>query len=696
VSSSAVDIPCCLNFFASTDAQGDYAMVVRKNVTIIVGFFALSSPIPYLPAYWNGRRSFVESDHLIVGALDVSDLDGALERGVFVRGHVSEADTRDGLPGVFVNAFVVDAPCCENFFAITDAAGDYALPVRTNVNLKVNFFPPFSSDFVQEYYDNESDFGSADIVAVGTTEIDGINAALERGMRLSGRVSDPSGAGIRDVNVNIEAENCCSFITGTATASDGGYSVTVRPGRYKVAFYPQQTSGFLFEYYDNKPDFGVATVVVVEASPVTVNATLERGVLISGRVTDAAGGTGLEGIFVSVQTAVCCEGVTGTHTGASGTYSVAVRPGSYKVGFFPPATSDLISEFYDDAPDVFAAEVVVAEAAPVSGIDAVLDRGVRMSGRVSGPDGVGAPNVNVNLVDPASGSWIAGAGTNFDGTYSLTVRPGTYKVDFSPQPSSGLLYEYYDDKTTFEDADLLTAVVGTPLVNIDATLERGVLLSGRVTNAEGVGIPGVFVGVQTAVCCQGVASAQTAADGGYSVTVRQGSYKVGFHPAQESAFLFEFYGNTRDFSAATVVAVGASPVTGIDAELERLTIVDARVVNAAPPSTDFVERDDAFNFTFSARMDTNTTGDTLKIQDQDGTAATLRCGVAPNHVLCDWNPAGTTVTITVESGLTGFDDFGTTPGLQTPFLITVLTGFAGVDGNAVDMLASSDRLVDFE
>ena len=241
-------------------------MTLRSGVSVKVGFFPASNdPVAHLTEWWQDRRTFQDADVLVTSTGDLTGIDAALERGVFIRGHVTEAETGHALPQVNVNASLIDGPCCENFFGFTDASGDYAMAVRTNVNLKVVFFPPFGSELLQEYYDNKPDFGAANVVSVGADEVSGINAALERGVRLSGRVSDASGAGIPDVNVNIEAENCCLFITNNATAFDGGYSVTVRQAatRSRSTRSPRRLP---LRVLQRQPHSGVAAWYVVGAT----------------------------------------------------------------------------------------------------------------------------------------------------------------------------------------------------------------------------------------------------------------------------------------------------------------------------------------------------------------------------------------------------------------------------------------------
>ena len=133
------------------------------------------------------------------------------------------------------------------------------------------------------------------------------------------------------------------------------------------------------------------------------------------------------------------------------------------------------------------------------------------------------------------------------------------------------------------------------------------------------------------------------------------------------------------------------------------TIVDARLVGNIG-TTNFSEDDDSFQATFSEAMDDTTTGDTLQIQDQDGTVVQLQCGgggTPDNAVVCDWNDAATTITVTVNvANLTvppvGDPGDGSTPGMQIPFNITTLNGFADAQGNVPNVLGSADRLVDYE
>lgn len=125
------------------------------------------------------------------------------------------------------------------------------------------------------------------------------------------------------------------------------------------------------------------------------------------------------------------------------------------------------------------------------------------------------------------------------------------------------------------------------------------------------------------------------------------------------------------------------------------TIVDARMVNNLA-TTDFTEVGDSFSLTFSEPMNGTTTG-VITAQDQDGTVITMNCS---GNVSCTWNTAVTTLTVVVTTAIAApvgpAYGAGSTPGMQIPFLISTLNGFADLQGNVPNVLGSPDRTVDYE
>jgi hypothetical protein len=185
----------------------------------------------------------------------------------------------------------------------------------------------------------------------------------------------------------------------------------------------------------------------------------------------------------------------------------------------------------------------------------------------------------------------------------------------------------------------------------------------------------------------------TTADSSFSVTLSSAlpadrQYTLTMTP--EANQLQDIVGNDLANPSSILFTTGAADFTPP-------TIIDARM-SANGGTSDFTEPADAFTLTFSEVMtdgDDATNGpNSISLQDQDGTTLTLACdGVDAS---CIWNTAGTMVTVTLVAGSTGAG--GTTPGMQIPFNVTTLSGAAYTDtqANAVNVLGSSDRLVDFE
>ena len=589
VSASLASGVCCEGFFGSTDARGDYAMAVRKNLTLKVLFTPqFIGTVAYVDQWYSGKSTFEAADLVSVGTSNVDHIDAALGRGAFLRGRVTDAISGGGIAGVGVNLQLTTGACC-GFFASTDSRGDYRTVVPRNVSLKVGFFPPSGAvPYLGQWYRAKASFFEADVVEVGTSDVAGIDAALESGVFVRGRVIDAvalTGIPFAFVSAQRVDGACCESFSASTDGS-GDYVMVVRKNvRLKVAFFPPFNSStpYVGEWWDHKTSFFAADELAVGSTDVpNINGALARGVFVRGHVTEAATNASLAGVSVNgfVESDVCCESYFAVTDGA-GDYALAARQNvSLRISFLLFG-SELLEEFYNDKPSFFDADLVPVGTTEVTGIDAALERGVRVAGRVTDPDGIGASNVSVNLQTALCCAGVAYTQTDFNGDYALFARPGDYKVSFFPQPPSDLLEEWWDDQPTFDSATVLTVVAGTPRTNISASLARGVRVSGRVTDGTGTGVPNVGVNanlVDPGPCCVGF-FAQTAGDGSYSMAVRAGSYKFGFFPQPGSGFLSEYYNNKPNFGLADVVPVGPGPAT-VDAVLALGVGVSGRVTDA--------------------------------------------------------------------------------------------------------------------
>ena len=179
-----------------------------------------------------------------------------------------------------------------------------------------------------------------------------------------------------DVSVRIYNDSGSLRTTRFPDFFTGVYSASVPPGIYRVKFEPS-FSIYAPEWYDNRRDFASAAQVVVSDSAVTpnINAALEVGGQIAGRVTAASGGAPLNNATVYAYMHVTSTNyVAYDNTNSSGVYTITgLLTGTYYLKFDPPFGSDYLVEYYNDKPSLATADgVPVTLGGVTSGIDAAL------------------------------------------------------------------------------------------------------------------------------------------------------------------------------------------------------------------------------------------------------------------------------------------------------------------------------------
>jgi len=151
-------------------------------------------------------------------------------------------------------------------------------------------------------------------------------------------------------------------------------------------FQPPNTTDYVIEYWNQKPNRDSADLLTVTGPTSGIDARLDRGFRISGRVTDAATSDPLSFSVVTINPLGCCQAFTIVGTASDGTYSVLVRAGSYKIGFNPPYGTDFVPQYWDGRPDLASADTLVVNG-PRPNIDAALAH----PSASSGPPSDGTP-----------------------------------------------------------------------------------------------------------------------------------------------------------------------------------------------------------------------------------------------------------------------------------------------------------------
>ena len=268
------------------------------------------------------------------------------------------------------------------------------------------------------------------------------------------------------------------------------------PGNYKVEFQ-NLARGWLPEFYNNKRTIGEADVVGYDGTtPRTgIDCTFDPApICIGGTVyTDAPAGSE-NTIFVTVYREVggAWEWADSDDTQVAGpawAYAFyGLPPGDYKVEFLPSGGSWL-PEFYNNKRTIGEADVVAYDGTtPRTGIDCTFDPAPICIGGTVYTDAPAGSEIRVTVYREVNGIWqsadsregmVAGPVWAY-AFYGLP--PGDYKVEFLPSGGSWLP-EFYNNKRTIGEADVVGYDGTTPRTGIDCTLDRILDQTAVSTNA---------------------------------------------------------------------------------------------------------------------------------------------------------------------------------------------------------------------
>lgn len=272
-----------------------------------------------------------------------------------------------------------------------------------------------------------------------------------------------------------------------------------------------------------------------------------------------------------------------TETNGAGSYTIAgLQPSSYKVVFAQEGAPNYLEQWYPDKPSKDEAEPVsVGEGASVTGIDAKLQAGGQITGSVT--DAVThLPVKGVDVCAPSvSPAEITHCGqSDSSGEYQIHSLPtSSYNVEFFVERSPNYIRQYYPGKASWSEAEPFSVTAGATTPNIDAAMQEGVQITGRITEADS-GEP-----IDWIVACAlnpiteaqvGCSSSTPHEEDRYSIAgLPLGSYVVGFsidheedgmvlHPDE---YVRQYYDGKPTFAEATLVGGSAGAYPGIDAQL---------------------------------------------------------------------------------------------------------------------------------
>jgi hypothetical protein len=377
----------------------------------------------------------------------------------------------------------------------------------------------------------------------------------------------------------VQAADQGHTISCQVTAGNGGGTYTIQglaSGSYKVGFYADEEGlNYLYQYYNGKSTEaeGTPVSVTVPATTEGVNAALQAGGQISGRVTASATHAPVASIDVCAEDEPAKYGNC-SPTNTNGEYTIPKLPsGSYTVEFSSDyGESGYMTQYFNGKSSLGQAEEVgVTAGTTVAGINAELqstNEGGEIKGVVTNASAARLPGIEVCAYDTTEETFFDNCTeTNSNGEYTFSGLPeGSFEVWFSgdncqttPCTEQDYMFQYYNDAATYGEATEVPVLANTTTPGIDAKMVEGGEIEGRVTSAAS-GEPSV---ADVEACAD-----QSGTDEGCAETNSNGEYKIeGLPTGSYTVYFYAYSDNFLDSSDGSVsVKVGVT-THDVDAKL---------------------------------------------------------------------------------------------------------------------------------
>jgi hypothetical protein len=356
--------------------------------------------------------------------------------------------------------------------------------------------------------------------------------------------------------------------TGGLPVGSGNYCLFVPAGNYKLYFAPMNQYPYFPEYFPHKIDWYNAASIPIQANQsINIDTEFYPGGQIRGTVT-GPDGQPRSGISIRAADPISRNWLYFGNTFPDGTYRMNVAPGkSYKIlfnnyQFILPnqpyyEKENLAAEWYNHLGNVYNmddAEIIPASNTPIQpnqiieNIDASLDVGGKIEGRVFAPDGVtGLKDVWVRVYasDQATSNSVYLGQTRDEGYFTVwSLGTGSYNLQIDPTAA----YPQYPTQSYLNNPIQVTAGQTTSDVNITIRTQGTITAIIKNTDNPSRGIANVNViaiNYQTGAYVNG---GWTDSNGLTSFIVPEGSYRVYYSTySSEGYYLSKYYNNGFPF-----------------------------------------------------------------------------------------------------------------------------------------------------
>jgi hypothetical protein len=413
---------------------------------------------------------------------------------------------------------------------------------------------------------------------------------------ISGTLRDSNHNPIAGFNVSAytsKQQGGGGSVASTQSDSSGVYTLTNVPegSIYLQAAGASASKNYQWTYWDGKVgstnyNESVPIPVTSGGSRTGIDMTLQAGGALTVTFANAAGNP-VSDMSLLVYPGSACNGSNLPSYPSSGNTVTAygLPPGTV---YLKPWTNNSSNAYMLDWWSQSGSTSSCSNAGPVTitagqttgPLAFTLIEGSKITGKVTNGAGTGLPDLSVAAYTGSpcgQTSQVAYANTDSNGDYSLVIPPATpYYVRVNDYNTRSYMQSWWNNgtgSTNCSAATTLTGTLGTPVQNINFTMQTGGSISGTVTDANNTGVSGVVVQAYDAAGYS-LNQATTNASGAYTITNIPAGYALVYADgtANSNNYLRKWWdgatGDINRYRAQGVNGDGATAKTGVNFSLE--------------------------------------------------------------------------------------------------------------------------------
>lgn len=495
---------------ATTGPTGEYMIGGLLSGRYTVSFTPYGKP--YLPMHFPDSKERDEALSVEVKPPNVTyGIDQRLPDGVALYGKVL-SPAGEPISGVYIKVFPASGESSKSVgYGFSEQDGTY------NVTLPAGgYIVEFEDNgaYLSKWSGGYTDRRDAETVNVYQGEAVKLDVVLPLGGCIAGTVRNNLGEVVTGVKVRATEVSTGERSRSSVSLEDGSYTIKgLDTGQYILV-----ASGSDAGYISNKytQPVGVRAPDTTES----VDFVMTHGGSVQGSIIDAKGSP-LEGVRVEAYDPELWTEIAGTRTDDAGQYEIGgLQTNSYCLRF---SKNEYTVQWYNGKTQREDAENIdVVGTSSIAGLDAVMSKGIPLTGIVMSSSGVPVYNAEVEIYGEVEDEPFDEVRTELDGRFTVpSLAPGSYRVRFGHDDH---IPQWYGGKVRREATPII--VNDSSSHKLDITLDMsGNKVAGKMRNTDGEEVGQAWMTAIDAATGQEVADERICeCSGKFNIPLHKGNY----------------------------------------------------------------------------------------------------------------------------------------------------------------------------